>query len=655
MYAAIEGGADAVYLGGTQMNARIYAGNFDPTALRSAVKLAHAHGVKVYLTLNTLVTDRELTAYLEAALDASRAGVDALIVADLGGAGLIHRAIPDMELHASTQMSGHHSLMGAKLKELGFSRMVAAREISKSDLQLLLQNSPIETELFVHGALCVSHSGQCLFSSLVGGRSGNRGECAQPCRLPYSCGGKGKPGREIHPLSLKDLSLAAHVPELIRMGVASLKIEGRMKSPEYVYDTARVWRKLLDENRGATPEEMQRMANAFSRSGFTDGYFTSRINGSMLGVRRESDKQNSRELEKFEGLKKKIPLFLKCDLTDGKPVSLSLEARGKCVTVLGDLPQEARTAPMTEESVLRSLCRFGGTPFSVADAKATVGEGLMLPVSRLNDLRRRAVEALEQTFALPERCELAASLEMPSRCRETCRTARFSHGGQITKAARAYFDRIFLPLHGYAPEADGVVIPPVIFDGKTEEIRAELKKTKAAGATYAMVGNLGHLALATDAGLIPIGDFRLNVTNAESVVRWEALGVEELLLSPELTLPQMRDVGGNTSAIVYGRIPLMTLEKCVGKELADCKICAEGGLKMTDRRGVVFPILREWEHRSVVYNSVPTVMSDRAEMLERYGICNQHFIFSDESPEAVDRVIEAYRRGMPLSGAVRRM
>ncbi len=654
--AAIEGGADAIYLGGSQMNARIYAGNFDPDGLREAVKLAHAYGVKVYLTLNTLVTDRELSDYLDAAVDASRAGVDALIVADLGGASMIRRAIPEMELHASTQMSGHHSAMGAELKKLGFSRMVAAREISREDLKLLLRDSPIETELFVHGALCVSHSGQCLFSSLVGGRSGNRGACAQPCRLPYACDASAgtKRGNE-YPLSLKDLSLAAHVPELIEMGVSSLKIEGRMKSPEYVYDTARIWRRLLDENRPATERELRHMAETFSRSGFTDGYYTKRINGSMLGIRRESDKQISREREAFEGLKKKVPISLECVLTEGAPVTLSLTARGTRVTVAGDVPQTARTAPMTEESVLRSLCRFGGTPYEVTDAKAEVGEGLMLPVSRLNDLRRRGAEALDAAFCVPARREDPIETASPTGQRESFLSSRFYRSEQITEDARAYFDRIFLPLHHYAPIADGVILPPVIFDGKGDEIRTELERAKAAGAVYAMVGNLGHLSFAVETGLTAVGDFRLNITNRESVARWEALGVKELILSPELTLPQMRDIGGNTAAIVYGRIPLMTLEKCVSKELGGCSACESGNVRMVDRKGIVFPILREWEHRSVVYNSVPTCMSDRESDLLRHGIRNRHFLFSDETAAEVDRVIHAYRNGLPLGGAVRRI
>lgn len=655
--AAIEGGADAVYLGGTRMNARIYAGNFDSVALREAVRLAHAYGVKVYLTLNTLVTDRELNEYLDAALEASRAGVDALIVADLGGACMIHRVIPEMELHASTQMSGHNSLMGMELQRLGFSRMVAAREISEKNLRLLLQDSPIETELFVHGALCVSHSGQCLFSSLVGGRSGNRGECAQPCRLPYACGGtsKGKQGKENYPLSLKDLSLARHVPQLIEMGVASLKIEGRMKSPEYVYDTARIWRRLLDERRSATQDEMKHMADTFSRSGFTDGYFTGYINTSMLGVRRESDKRNSREIAKFEGLQKKVPLVVECSLTENVPSVLSLTARGVQVTVSGDVPQVARTAPMTEESVRRSICRFGGTPYDAVQCSVTVGEGLMLPVSRLNDLRRRGVETLEQAFSLPKRKELPVEEHLPKHVRKKLLSARFERVEQITKQAREYFDRIFLPLYRYESIADGVVLPPVIFDEKLSEIQSELRRAKDAGAVYAMVGNLGHLSLVKEVGMIPLGDFRLNATNRESVAQWEAFGVEEVLLSPELSLPQMRDVGGNTSAIVYGRIPLMTLEKCVSQELTDCKHCSSDSVSMVDRKGIAFPVLREWEHRSVVYNSHPTVMSDRDEVLRRYGICNRHFIFTNETAREVDAVVEAYRCGRPVEGNVRRM
>ena len=656
--AAIQGGADAVYLGGTQMNARMHAGNFDPLQLREAVRRAHTYGVKVYLTLNTLVTDRELSSCLSAAIDASRAGVDALIVADAGAASMIHRVIPGLELHASTQMSGHNSLMGAELKSLGFSRMVVAREISEKNLTELMQNSPIETELFVHGALCMSHSGQCLFSSLVGGRSGNRGECAQPCRLPYACTGcqgKGRGGKEDYPLSLKDLSLCLHVPKLIELGVSSLKIEGRMKSPEYVYYTARVWRRLLDERRAAMPQEMREMADAFSRNGFTDGYFTSRVNASMLGIRRASDKQASEELKPFEGLQRKLPLALECSVRAEEPVRLTLTAGGHTVTEEGDLPQPARTAPMDEAAVIRSLSRFGGTPFEVTTAKAEVEEGLMIPVSRLNDLRRRATEALSRCFEVGEREERAYVPNRPRLQRERVRSARFYSAEQITPSARSYFDCCFLPLHRYDPVANGVALPPVIFDGDIPEVRRMLKQAHAQGATHALVGNLGHLALVRESGLIPVGDLRLNACNGETVALYESLGVEELVLSPELTLPQLRDAGGNSAAVVYGRIPLMLMEKCAVKDRVGCEVCHRNEATLIDRKGVAFPVLREWEHRNVVYNSLPTCMSDREEQLIRNRLQSRHFIFTVESPEEVDRVIECHRSAKGLGGAVRRI
>ena len=647
--AALEGGADAVYLGGTQMNARANARNFGAEELRAAVRLAHAYGVKVYLTLNTLVTDRELSAFTDAAKDAARAGVDALIVADVGGAERLRREMPSMELHASTQMSGHNSAMARDLAERGFTRMVAAREISHANLAALLERSPIETELFVHGALCVCHSGQCLFSSLVGGRSGNRGECAQPCRLPY----RAKTGE--YPLSLRDLSLAKQVPELARLGVASFKIEGRMKAPEYVYEVARTFRRLIDENRGATDAEMRRLAEAFSRGGFTDGYYTGNIGHGMLGVRGDADKEKSRAIAPFGGLTRKIPLAVTVRMMAGEPITLTLSDGARSVTVAGDIPQAARTVPMTGEAVLRSLCRFGGTPYEAGKTEIELGAGLMLPVGRLNDLRRRAVDALDEANRPAERPEVPCKPQHPQRKRTALRSAVFARPGQVTEAARAYFGRIYLPLFDFAAGADGVVLPPVIFDRDSDRVCKALRSAKAAGAVYALVGNAGHLGFAVEAGLIPVGDFRLNITNSESVAYWERRGMEQCILSPELTLPQMRDLGGNTAVIVYGRIPLMLLEKCVTKEVSDCAGCARGQAELVDRRGVHFPLLREWEHRNLVLNSLPTCMSDREDLLLRAGLTAWHFLFTTESPREVDGVVAAFRAGTPLAGQVRRV
>ncbi len=654
--AAIEGGADAIYLGASSFNARMHAKNFGGDDLRSAVLRAHCYGVKIYLTLNTLATERELTAYLDAAADALDAGVDALIVADLGGAAALRRVFPTAELHASTQLSGHNAAMGHELKKLGFSRMVLAREVSYENLQRVIQSNPLEIEYFIHGALCVSHSGQCLFSSAVGGRSGNRGACAQPCRLPYSCGGcASKKAKESYPLSLKDLSLAAHAPALIDAGVSSLKIEGRMKSPEYVRDTARIWRKLLDERRGATPDEMRELSEVFSRGGFTDAYFTGTIGRSMLGVRSDADKSRTRSVEPFSGLTRKLPISMQSTVQKDMPITLTVANGTRSVTVTGDIPMQAENAPLTNETVTRNLSKLGGTPYTLTALTLTLDNGLMLPISRLNDLRRRALAAWENEL-LPRGIAREAYVPIRSDAKRTPRrTARFWKEEQITPRAREYFDRIYLPLSRYAPIADGVILPPVIFDSETERIRDMLRRAKENGARYALVGNLGHLSLAKEPNLIPIGDYRLNLTNPESVAQTEQLGLAEAILSPELTLPQIRDIGGNTDVIVYGRLPLMTLEKCVIREIADCKACAGGRVTLRDRRGIEFPVLREWEHRNIIYNSLPTAMSDREEDMQRANITARHFLFSVESPEEIDRIITAYQTHMPLPGAVRRL
>ena len=653
--AAIEGGADAVYLGGTAFNARIHAKNFGGDALRSAVLRAHAYGVKVYLTLNTLATDREAEAFVEAAREAVHAGVDALIVADLGGAMAIRRAMPSVELHASTQMSGHNAAMGRELERLGFSRMVIARETSLENMRAVVQNSPIEVEVFVHGALCVSHSGQCLFSSLVGGRSGNRGECAQPCRLPFF-GATERRGGDRYPLSLKDLSLAAHVPTLIDCGVSSLKIEGRMKSPEYVRDVARIWRRLLDERRGATPAELSELASVFSRGGFTDGYFTKTIDRRMLGIRSEENKNDTRRIKSFEGLSRRIPLTLSASIRRNEPISLTLSDGLRSATVTGDVPMEAINAPLSRDTVERNLSKFGGTPFEVASFDLKLDDGLMLPISRLNDLRRRALAALEASGVVESPAtEYAYAPTRPVGARRVLRTARFYSPAQITERARTFFDRIYLPLDKYTALADGVVMPPVIFDGDVARVKEMLASAVAEGAKYALVGNLGHMELARSAGLEIEGDYRLNITNSETVARLEEMGVKSMILSPELTLPQIRDLGGDTAAIVYGRIPLMTLEKCAIREIADCQKCETGGVLLRDRRGVDFPILREWEHRNVVYNSLATGMSDREDALLRARILNRHFLFSTESSREVDEVIRAYERHEALACRVRRI
>lgn len=645
--AAIEAGADAVYFGGPAFNARMRAQNFTNEAMRDSIALCHAYGVKTYLTLNTLVSDRELPALLEAAAKARAAGADALIVADLGAAAVIHRYLPDMELHASTQASGHSIGAAEELRSLGFTRMVLAREASKENMRRFTAECGMETEVFVHGALCVSHSGQCLFSSLVGGRSGNRGECAQPCRLPDKSGK--------YPLSLKDLTLARHVPALIDMGVRSLKIEGRLKAPEYVRDVVAIWRRLLDERRAATDAEMKALADIFSRGGFTDAYFTGNVTSKMLGVRSDADKANSRVAKPFEGLSRKVPIKLDFTMKSGAPITLSITASGKTVTVAGDVPMVAQNAPMDEAAVTKNLCRFGNTPYTVGELSLALDKGLMIPVSRLNALRRAAIEALvgeARPEALPPVYHAIKQDKVA-----VPRSARFLRAADVPQGALSYFTYRYLPLNDFDPTvANGVVLPPVIFDDECASVLTALKNAVKRGAKYALVGNVGHLRLAKKAGLVPHGDFRLNATNTESVRALLDMGFAHVLLSPELTLPQIRDIGGATDAIVYGRIPLMILEKCAGREVGGCEACASGKNALVDRRGERFPVLREGaSHRSVILNSRPTVMSDRAEALRAANITGGHFIFTTESKAEISRIISDYQNGTAPAGACRRI
>lgn len=572
--AALNNGADAVYLGVRGFNARANAANFSFEELEDVTKAAHAKGCKIYLTLNTLVYDRELRDCLLTAEKAGNAGVDALIVADTGLCSVLLREFPELPLHASTQMSVHNAEAGIILRERGFSRAVLAREMSKNNISSFIKNAVIESEVFVHGALCVCHSGQCLFSSLVGGRSGNRGECAQPCRLPY-----GNQGGKSYPLSLKDLSLCRHVPELIDLGITSLKIEGRMKPAEYVAAVTSVWRRLLDEKRGATDEEERYLADVFSRSGFTDGYFEDRIDRKMLGVRTEDDKKKAPAK----------PLYGQADLSSREPV----------------ISDRARLDKSTD----------------------------------------------------------SIQLLKPENKRQNFRSAVFYNSRQLTQNAKKYFDLCYIPLDQYATALkegnapEGAFLPPVIYDSEAGKIDKMIKNAKAKGLKHLLISNVGHLHFAAENGLVPHGNFRLNVCNSESMRYCESLGFEDCILSPELTLPRIRDIGGRSIAVVYGRIPLMITEKCVGRECGDCRKCDAGQNYLVDRMGKKLPVLRVWKHRSEIFNCVPFYMSDKPEQLRDAQIRAQHYIFSNETPREVDRLISAFtsKAEFPLSGQVRRI
>lgn len=660
--AAIAAGADAVYFGGASFNARIGAKNFDGGALSDAVRKCRSFGIKTNITLNTLILDREIDGVLRYVETLYNLGADALIVADLGAARLIRRYFPELDLHASTQVSGHNVPAAIELAKLGFTRMVAARELPLADIAAICRNSPIETELFIHGAICVSQSGQCLASSLIGGRSGNRGECAQPCRLPYKCEGCKK---DSYALSLKDLCLAGHMTELLTLGAASFKIEGRMKSPGYVYGVTSIYRRLLDERRNADESEISELRALFSRSGFTDGYFVSKPGRDMLGVRTDADKALSASGDSVNYAKlcedRRREVDIEAEFRLGEPSRLTLHSGGLEASALGQAPEPAKNHPLTSEAAAKNLTKLGGTHFKARKITLTVdgsNGGLMLPVSALNSLRRDAVGKLTALLEPAKSIKLPEKLEKSSGIRKKpLETAYFQSDSEIPDNTNR-FDIIYIPLEEFRPnvsgKANGVIIPPVVFDSELDEVRQMIAAAATSGITHALVSNLGHLSLALEAGMVPHGDFRLNVYNSYAVDSLLELGFADVIASPELTLPQLRDLA--LPAVLYGRVPLMVLEKCVIRDLYSCRICSDAGFPpLIDRMGVAFPLTRAWKHRNLMYNSVPVYMADKLADLRRAGLSAGHFIFSDETSAEAAVIIDAYRLGLPTDKNIRRI
>ena len=655
LIAAVEAGADAVYVGGRRFGARAYAKNFDLDELSRAVVYCSLRGVRLYVTMNTLIEDREMEDAVNYAAELYKIGVSAVIITDTGLIREVRRRVPELELHASTQMSVHNSIGVNEAVRLGCKRVVAARELSLDNIKRVVDNSEAEIEVFLHGALCVCHSGQCLMSSMVGGRSGNRGECAQPCRLPYLTDkGQG------YPLSLKDLALAEHIPELIESGVASLKIEGRMKAPSYVYTVTSVYRRLLDERRRASREEMAVLQRAFSRQGFTDGYFVGKTQQPMTGIRTKEDKEQTKELSEVTVASSQYPVRATVEIKRNQPARITLTDGVRCVTVTGDEPRDAINHPLSEEEVRARVTKTGGTMLSLKaeDVFVELDEGLNLSPSSQNRLRREAIDAFcNFERALDDTGYSYTAAKLPTK---ELVSAEFYRAEELVRAYSSSpelfsgIDRMFVPLDSRAEAiglAKGVMLPSVITDSELCGVREQLMRAFVSGAKYALVGNIGHIALAREAGLVPIGGFRLNIYNRAARESMLRVGIEEAVLSPELTLPKARDTGGGV--IVLGRIPLMITERCFIKENFGCSRCGDAAL--TDRMGERFPMMREPDHRNIILNSQITYMGDKADELKSYGIKHKHLLFSCESAEEIIRELDSYLYAKPLGTRVRRV
>ena len=660
--AAVFSGADAVYLGFSGFNARTGAGNFDADSLQEAVRFCHARGVAVHVALNTTVYGTELSALEQAIRAVAASGADAVICQDLAVATLIGKIAPQLPRHGSTQMSVH-TLQGAlELKELGFTRVVLARELSLPEVEHITKHCGIETECFIHGALCMSVSGQCYMSAFLGGRSGNRGSCAGPCRLPFEANvlPEGKPGR-LHHLSLKDNSAIDKLDKLQALGVASAKIEGRLRTPEYV--AAAVSACLAGREGRAYDRDL--LKNAFSRSGFTSGYLDGKIDGTMFGVRSEADAELTKKTlpmlrELYRRERSRVPVQMKLEIEEGGEKLTVTDADGNKAFAYGDAePQPARTDPT--ESLNRSLTKTGGTPFTAEKITVEMDGGpWFIPGSAVNELRREALDTLlkkrEVLRPWPTTEEHVAAL--PQRTLPPRRTlrARFERWEQVPERALDGVEYLILPI----AQADRVPrewraktlleLPRVMFGVLEQDTARRIAATQDAGFAGYEVSNIAHLRLCR--GLPMTGGFGLNITNNVAAQFYAEQGLSSLLILPEVKDSDISSIAPArngkpvpTGVMIYGHMPLMLTRACPLQNIHDCAHCDKTGV-LTDRKAKKFPVRCGLGVRTI-YNPVPIYMGDKPGALAvDYGVA----YFTLESREEAAQILDSIRTHAPFEG-----
>ena len=662
--AAVFSGADAVYLGFSGFNARTSANNFNADTLKDAVAFCHARGVAVHVALNTTVYGGELPALEQAIRAVAASGADAVICQDLAVATLIGKIAPQLPRHGSTQMSVH-SLQGAlELKELGFTRVVLARELSMPEVEHITKHCGIETECFVHGALCMCVSGQCYMSAFLGGRSGNRGSCAGPCRLPFEANAlpEGKPGR-LHHLSLKDNSVIDKLDKLQALGVASAKIEGRLRTPEYV--AAAVSACLAGREGRAYDRDL--LKNAFSRSGFTSGYLDGKIDGTMFGVRSEADAEQTKKTlpmlrELYRRERSRVPVKMKLEIEEGGEKLTVTDADGSKAFAYGDAePQPARTDPT--ESLHRSLAKTGGTPFAVEDQDITVemdGGPWFIPGSAVNELRREALDALlkkrEVLRPWPTTEEHVPALPLRTLPPHRTLRARFESWEQVPERALDGIEYLILPI----AQADRVPrewraktlleLPRVMFGKLEEDTARRIAATQDSGFAGYEVSNIAHLRLCR--GLPMSGSFGLNITNQLAAQFYADNGLGSMLILPEVKDSDISTIAPThngrpvpTGVLVYGHMPLMITRACPLQNIHDCAHCDKTGV-LTDRKAKKFPVRCGLGVRTI-YNPVPIYMGDKPGALTvDYGVA----YFTLESREETAKILEMIRTHAPFEG-----
>lgn len=658
LIAAVRSGTNAVYLGAKDLNARRNASNFSDEELKEVVTYCHARDVKVYITLNTLISDDEIDKAISVIKCGCAIGADAFIIQDLGLYSLIKETAPDMPIHASTQMSIQTIYGVDVLNSMGFSRVILPREMSLKEITTICKNTPLEVEVFVHGALCMCVSGQCYLSAMLGSRSGNRGLCAQPCRLPFAMeGGNG------HDLSLKDLSIIDDIPTLANAGVTSFKIEGRMKRPEYVAACVTACKESI-ANDGKIDNKLKKDLKAvFSRSGFTKGYYQDKVGPWMFGTRKKEDVTSApAALSSLSSLYRKeiqaIPVDFALTGILGEKLSLSASCRGLNIFEESDfVVTEAQNKATDKDSIKKHLEKCGSTPFYANDIFIDIDENIYLPVSAINNLRRACLEKLENEVSKTVPKEFSkTNIDIPEhKAKNPYYIARFSHINQVPNPLYG-IKAIVVPLFSTDDKLKellertsnvGVEIPRGIFSTKNR-ILDRLKKVKELGIKFALCGNVDSIVLAQKANLKVMGGFSLNVFNSLALKEYKKLGVDLCTLSPEITLHQAEELGFGIprGLVIYGRLPLMLTRNCPAKNARDCSKC-DHNAHLTDRLGVEFPIVCN-NGFSELLNSRPIYMADRLK-----EIINMDFnvlYFTKESTRECLDIIEKYKKEEKFDG-----
>ncbi len=599
--AAVRAGADAVYLGYGTFNARRNAKNFTLEELEDSVKYCHAHGVKVHAALNTLVTDEEIETAYNDIKTLAQIGVDALIVQDLGIAKIVKDSFPDFEMHASTQLTVHNLSGVRELEKLGFSRVVLSRELSLDEIKYICENTTLEVEVFIHGALCMCFSGGCYLSSILGQRSGNRGLCAQPCRLGF------KVKNREYALSLKDMCHIPYINKLKEIGVASLKIEGRMKRPEYVYSAVSACRDALS---GKQPD-IENLKKVFSRSGFTDGYIKNKRTLDMFGYRRKEDVVAAESVlkdiaQKYKNEVQNVPITVSAEIYRNERAKVTVSDGINSVVALGDIPQSAINRQTESDDVKKQLSKTGGTPYYIKEITVSIDAGLSYPLSSLNALRRQALDELtikrtetKKQKILPLNIykeELLRENKIVLRVRDISQLDKIQDDVPVIVPIDKIDERVlrFSQVIGE--------IPSLVFPNDENKI-------KASGVKYAFCNNIGAVNMAKKLDLIPIAGWGMNVLNSESVISLKEMGARAYVASFELNKKNIEKLSNSipVGIIGYGYLPLMRMRAC---PVNDCKNCS-GKNTLTDRKNIEFTLLCNNKKYVTLLNSLPLYVGDK--------------------------------------------